>query len=262
MLFVFDLDGVVYRGETAVSGAVTALNRLADAGHTLFYLTNNSTRSRADYGAKLTRLGIPTLPEHVMTSGYATGLHLSALGAEGSSVYVVGERGLSEELALAGMRVLPPDSDECADFVAVGLDRELTYARLSRAHWQITHGARFIATNRDGTFPLEGGVEIPGGGSMVAALEASTGPAEVTIGKPEPYTWEQILRLTGAPPAGAVMVGDRPETDIFGARRVGMRTVLVLTGVATAAELPHLPPEQRPDRVIASVAELPELFDG
>jgi 4-nitrophenyl phosphatase len=262
LVFVFDLDGVVYRGDTAVPGAADALHRLATRGDRLYYLTNNSTRSRRQYAAKLTRLGIPTAPEQVMTSAYATGLHLQAMGAEGRTVFVLGEEGLAEEMRLAGLQVVPEAAETPADFVVVGLNRELTYGLLSRAHWHVTHGAMFIATNRDGTFPLEEGVEIPGGGAVVAALEASAGPALITIGKPEPYTWQHILELAGAAPRDAVMVGDRPETDVLGARRVGLRTVLVLTGVAQPEHLADLPADQRPDHVLPSLADLPELFDG
>src|SRR5207249_132911 len=120
-------------------------------------------------------------------------------------------------------------------------------------------GARCIATNRDGTYPREEGREIPGGGAMVAALEACAGPAEVTIGKPEPTTWREILALTGVSPRDAVMVGDRAETDILGARQVGMITILVLTGVTQEEELPHLPAEQRPDFILPAVANLPRF---
>src|SRR5207244_6607372 len=98
LTIVFDLDGVVYRGDTAVPGAVRTLSLLAEAGHSLYYLTNNSTRSRADYGRKLTGLGIPTDPEHVMTSAYATALYLQSRDAVGRSVFVVGEHGLAEEM--------------------------------------------------------------------------------------------------------------------------------------------------------------------
>lgn len=258
MLYVFDLDGVVYLGTTAIPGAPGAIRELQARGDQVFYLTNNSTRSRADYAARLNRLEIPTVPEQVMTSAYATGLYLQEHGAGGQSVYVLGERGLGEEMALAGFRVLGNDATERADWVVAGLDRELDFASLNAAFQHVRKGARFVATNRDATYPMETG-EIPGGGSVVAALEASAGPAEITIGKPELTTWLEILRMAGVEARDAVMVGDRPETDILGGNRVGMRTVLVLSGVAKAEDLPNLPDEQRPDYVLASIAELPQL---
>lgn len=259
MVLVFDLDGVVYLGETPIPGAIETLRTLEAAGHRIYFITNNSTRSREDYARKLARMGYPIPPERVVTSAYATALHLRARGAEGKRVYVVGENGLREEMRAAGLQVVEDGDPAPADFVVVGLDRTLTYARLERAHREIAQrGAVFIATNRDATYPTETGT-IPGGGSMVAAIEYSTGVTAATIGKPEPYAWELILHLAGATADQALMVGDRPETDILGARRVGMRTALVLTGVTDGRALDRLPEEQRPDFVLRDLTELPRL---
>ena len=262
MVIVFDLDGVVYRGDTPLPGAVSALAALSRAGHSLYFLTNNSTRSRAHYADKLTRMGIPTGAEQVVTSSYLTGRYLAERGGAGKRAYLVGEHGMAEELRLAGVEIAPDDGDEPVDYVVVGLDRNLTYARLARAHELIQRGARFIATNRDATYPVEDGREIPGGGAMVAALEHSTGVRAVTIGKPEPYPWRHILATTGVAPADALMVGDRPETDVLGAKRLGMRTALVLTGVTRGEAVANLPEEQRPDAVLTGVAELPALLEA
>src|SRR5439155_25022967 len=129
--------------------------------------------------------------------------------------------------------VLRDEHTEPAAYVVAGLDRTLTYEKLRRAFYEIrTNGARFVATNRDATYPQEDG-EIPGGGAIVAPIEYAAGVRGVTIGKPEPGTWQLILDLEGAAPDQAVMVGDRPETDIMGAKAVGLHTVLTLTGVAT-----------------------------
>jgi phosphoglycolate/pyridoxal phosphate phosphatase family enzyme len=259
LVLVFDLDGVVYLGDTPLPGAIESLNRLADEGHALYFLTNNSTRARVDYSDKLTAMGLPTHPEQVMTSAFATALYLKEQGASGKSVYVVGERGLAAELTAIGMRVLTLDDADKADYVVAGLDRGLTYAKLQRAHEEITvNGATFVATNRDATYPMERG-EIPGGGAIVAPIECSTGVKGVTIGKPEPHAWQRILALAGVDAAEALMVGDRPETDIMGAKQLGMDTVLVLTGVTTPPDLPHLPAEQLPDNVLPDLTHLPEL---
>jgi phosphoglycolate/pyridoxal phosphate phosphatase family enzyme len=259
LVVVFDLDGVVYLGETPIPRAIPALNTLEAAGHSLYFLTNNSTRSRASYASRLARMGYYCPPERVMTSAYATALYLAGEGAAGKSVLVVGEEGLAEEMRAVGMRVLAEDDPAPADYVVAGLDRGLTYARLRRAHDEITrNGARFVATNRDATYPMESG-EIPGGGAIVAPIEYSTGVRGITIGKPEPHTWLRILALAGAEPAEALMVGDRPETDILGARRLGLHTALVLTGVTSAAEAEHLPAEQRPEFVLPDLSALPDL---
>jgi phosphoglycolate/pyridoxal phosphate phosphatase family enzyme len=256
---VFDLDGVVYLGNTPIPGAIDSLNGLAEAGHALYFLTNNSTARRDDYVARLSGMGFRTDAAHVMTSAYATALHLAAEGAAGKAAFVVGEAGLAAELESVGVRVLGLEDAERADYVVAGLDRGLTYAKLLRAHREIVeHGACFVATNRDATYPMETG-EIPGGGAIVAPIETSTGVRGITIGKPEPGTWRRILALAGAAPAGAIMVGDRPETDIMGAKAVGLHTALVLTGVTSAAALPGLPAPQRPDHVLKDLTELPAL---
>lgn len=259
MVLIFDLDGVVYLGNTPIPGAIESLNRLSAEGHSLFFLTNNSTRARMDYVEKLAKLGYVTDAEHVMTSAYATGLHLRAEGAAGKSVFVVGEQGLCEEMAAIGMRVLTLEDDALADYVVAGLDRGLTYAKLQRAHHEIVvNGAAFVATNRDATYPMETG-EIPGGGAIVAPIEYATGVQGVTIGKPEPGAWLRILELAGAAPGQGLMVGDRPETDIMGAKALGLHTVLVLTGVTQASQLGALPEEQAPDHVIRDLTELSAL---
>jgi 4-nitrophenyl phosphatase len=208
---------------------------------------------------KLTRMGLPTRAEQVMTSAFATGLYLKNRGAEGKSVFVVGEEGLREEMAAIGMRVLSLEDGSPADYVVAGLDRGLTYAKLQRAHHEITlNGATFVATNRDATYPMETG-EIPGGGAIVAPIEFSTGVKGATVGKPEPGTWLGILELADAQPAEALMVGDRPETDIMGAKRVGLHTALVLTGVTSPSLIPTLPEEQQPDHVLQNLTLLSAL---
>ncbi|MBM3459246.1 MAG: HAD-IIA family hydrolase, partial [Armatimonadetes bacterium] len=259
MVVIFDLDGVVYLGNTPLPDAIEALNALAEVGHEVYFLTNNSTRSRPAYVDRLGTMGFATRADHVITSAFATGLYLQSLGAQGSRVLVVGEEGLAEEMAAAGMEVVPYEDPEPVQYVVAGLDRRLTYAKLQRAHREITErGAAFIATNQDATYPHEAG-EIPGGGAIVAPIAYSTGVTPVTIGKPEPHAWRRILGLCGAPPEQALMVGDRAETDIRGARSLGIHTALVLTGVTRPSALPGLPPEHRPDYVIHSLAEVPAI---
>jgi 4-nitrophenyl phosphatase len=262
LTIVFDLDGVVYRGETALPGAIVTLHRLAADGHSLYFLTNNATRSRTDYTRKLDRMGFPCPPEQVMTSAYATALYLAAEGAAGRKVFVVGEQGLVAELEAVGLAVVPLEGDERADYVVVGLDKGFSYAKLARAYREIMAGAVFVATNRDPTYPLEEGVEIPGGGTMVAAIECATAVRPVLIGKPEPFALERILALSGTGPEDAVMVGDRTDTDIRVGRRVGAATVLTLTGVTSREEALAAPAEEQPDYVVESLEELPGIVAG
>jgi phosphoglycolate/pyridoxal phosphate phosphatase family enzyme len=260
LILIFDLDGVIYRGESAVPGAIPTLSHLTATGHRLFFLTNNSTRSRQDYADKLARMGYPASAEQVMTSAYATGQYLRRQGAAGKRVFLIGEHGLAHEMEGAGLIVVPLESDQKAEYVVVGLDRFLTFDKLQRAFQEVRGGATFVATNKDPTYPMEEGREIPGGGSMVAALEYAVGRAPIAIGKPEPYTLEEIFRLAGGSPQEAVMIGDRLDTDIRVGRRLGLTTVLPLTGVTTRADVEAATVDERPDFVLESLEELPAVL--
>jgi len=254
--FVFDLDGVVYRGEQPLPGAVDTIETLRRLGHQVYFFTNNSTQTRTSYAEKLQRMGIPADEEHIMTSAYATALYLKEQGAQGASVVVVGEEGPREELKAIGVRLVEDGLNEKVDYVVVGLDRKFDYRTLTKAQQAILRGAKFIATNRDAAFPLEDGLVVPGGGALVAAIEVATGVTPVLIGKPETYAMRKLLELAHASPEDSVIVGDRLDTDVLLGKRLGATTVLVLTGVTSERELESAPPELRPDIVIHSLPEL------
>lgn len=253
-LFIFDLDGVIYRGDTVLPFAADTLATLRAAGDTVFFLTNNSTRTRDSYARKLQGMGIAATADEVMTSAHATALYFQEHGLTGATAYVIGEVGIIDELTRVGAQVVEGDPDTRVDCVVVGLDRDFTYHKLQQAQQAIQAGARFIATNTDRTFPVEGGRIIPGGGSLVAAVEAATGVAPLVIGKPEQFSLRKILEITGKTPENAVVIGDRLDTDVLAGRRMGMRTVLVLTGVTTERDIIEAPVEMRPNHVIADLS--------
>jgi phosphoglycolate/pyridoxal phosphate phosphatase family enzyme len=263
-VFVFDLDGVLYRGDEIVAGAPEALARLRARGAAvrLFFLTNNSSQTRRTYVDKLTRMGMPCTEDEIVTSASATAAYIADNYAplSGRTAYVVGGAGIADELSRIGVTArLPRDSavpDERFDFVIAGLDRDFNYATLERAQQAILDGAAFIATNRDGQFPLEGGRVIPGGGTMVAAIEASTDVKPAVIGKPEPLGLQTILRRAGCAPGEAVMIGDRLDTDVLCGNRIGVPTVLVLTGVTDLATARAATGDTRPGRIIESLNDL------
>ncbi len=256
-VYIFDLDGVLYRMDEPVPWARETLERLRAAGRKVFFLTNNSSRTRRDYVTKLASLNITAHEEEVMTSAYALGVYFNEVGAAGSSVYVIGEHGLVAELQAAGMRVVPFHPERHVPYVVVGWDRGLTYTKLAEAHRLVLAGASFIATNRDATYPDAGGLTLPGNGAAVAALVTSTGVSPITIGKPEPYTVQLILRRAGASPQECLVVGDRLDTDIAAGKKVGTRTALVLTGITSKEEALAAPPELRPDLLLTDLRELP-----
>jgi len=251
----------MYLGETPIPYAAEAVTRLREADRHVFFLTNNSGRTRADYRAKLAEVNGLDVPETaIFTSAYATALYLKQRSAAGRSAFIIGEPGLAAELeASGGLKcVTRPDSMDPADidYVVVGIDRQFTYDKLRFAHAAITRGhAQFIATNRDATFPMEIG-EIPGGGSLVAALATASGREPITIGKPETHAYEAILQAARVTALESVMVGDRLDTDIAVGRRAGAKTVLVLTGVTSPEKAAAAPPEWRPDIIIGDLREL------
>ena len=223
---IFDMDGVLYRGDIVMPYAREAVGRLRAAGWQVFFATNNSTASRADYVARLTRLGLGGDEEHVITSAYATAHYLERLDPKPKDVFVVGADGLRNEIRAVGIGVRAADAlpgahppPEAAadgvrpgamreylshlelpplpDTVVVGLDLHLTYARLAEAQRALAGGARFIASNKDRAYPVEGRL-LPGAGSIVAALEIASGRPSVCIGKPEPFLFQEAIRRAGS----------------------------------------------------------------
>jgi HAD superfamily hydrolase (TIGR01450 family) len=276
VLLLVDLDGVVYRASQPVPGMAALLADRAAAGDDVVYVTNNSMHFRGEYVARLTALGAPVGPERVVTSARATALHFQHERPEVRRVLVVGASGLERELREVGLDVVTAghaatrmaqeglDGFAAAggpDAIACGLDPQLTYLRLAAAADCIRAGAAFVATNRDPVFPTERGVR-PGAGSIVAAIEATTGVAAQTIGKPAPKLFEIAAAAVGCTGSEAVVVGDNLLTDIGGARAVGARSVLVLTGVTSRDQIDTLPAEQRPTAVADDADGLREALES
>ena len=267
-LVIFDLDGVVYRGDRPVAGAAELIRRLHDAGTLVRYATNNSTVTRRDYVARLERMGIRAAADEVATSSWATVEHLRAHEPGVRRVLAVGERGLVEEFRAAGYEVVAA-ADAVGDGISgaplaatydacvVGLDREFDYRRLTAAVTAVRAGAALVATNADTVYPTADG-SLPGAGAMVAAIAAATGARPLVIGKPEPALFQLILEAAAVSPDEALVVGDNPDSDIIAARRTGIRSVLVLTGVADRATADALDGERRPHHV----ADGPEDVDA
>jgi 4-nitrophenyl phosphatase len=237
---VFDMDGVLWRGSEALPGLVALFEFLHARGIPYRLATNNSRRTPADYTAKLAALGVSHVPEaSILTSGIVTAAYLQTRYPAGTGLYVIGGAGLKQELAQAGFDL----RDEDVRAVVVGIDLDFTYAKARHATRLIRGGADFIASNADRTIPLEDGL-APGAGSIVAMLQAATDCEPLVLGKPHPAIFETALRQMNVQPHEAMMVGDRLNTDIEGAKRAGMAAVLVLTGVNTredAATAPHPP---------------------
>ena len=250
--WLFDLDGTVYRGDALIPGAAETIAALRADGRRVAFISNKPLQTRADYAAKLTRLGIPSSAADVVNSSLVLARHLRTLDPA-APVFVIGEPPLVTELDAYGFEVR---RDHRVRWVVIAFDRTFDYAKLNVALQAVRAGARLIATNPDRTCPTEDG-EIPDCAGMIAAVEAVTGKrVEVIVGKPSPIMLEVALATLGVPASDCVMVGDRIETDIVMGKRLGLATVLVLTGI-TRANDPRIA-EIGPDTVIGSIRELIE----
>jgi HAD superfamily hydrolase (TIGR01450 family) len=274
MLLLVDLDGVLYRGADPVPGVAAVLAARAVAGDVVVYVTNNSMHYRADYVRRLTELGAPVSADRVVSAPRATALYLREHEPAVRRVLTVGASGLDRELRDVGLEVVNAgfaaermakegiDGVAAAgrpDAVVAGVDPQLTYLRLAAAADCIRAGARFIATNRDPTYPTERWIR-PGAGAVVAAIEVASGVSPVTIGKPEPLLMEQAAHAGGGDPRDAIVIGDGIVTDLAAARAVGARTILMLTGVSTRAAAEALPEAERPLALAVDAAELAQLL--
>jgi 4-nitrophenyl phosphatase len=237
---IIDMDGVLWRGDVPMPRLVEFFEGLRARGIRIVLATNNASKSGADFVAKLARMGVTVALEEVLTSPQATSAWL-ATHAPGARVYMIGEQGLRTELEALGTVVVNDDGPPFdATHVVVGIDRQLTYAKLVEACLLIRAGARFIGTNPDLTFPGDRGI-VPGNGSILTALRVSTDVAPLIIGKPEPEMMVQALRRMGGTAEDTAVLGDRLDTDILGGQRAGLTTVLVLSGVTSREQLAHDP---------------------
>jgi len=269
-LVIFDLDGVVYRGSEAVPGAAALVNALRGRGILTSFATNNSMATRRAYVDRLAEHGITATLDEIVTSSSATVAYLQAHLPEVRRVLAVGADGLLAELRDGGIDASPvagaaPNDwnggalPEQYDAVVAGLDQQIDYRRLGIAAAAMRAGARFIATNADVRFPTPDGF-VPGAGAVVAALQATSGEDPLIVGKPEPGMFQAILERTGVAAEDALVVGDNPDADIVAARRAGIASVLVLTGVADAGTAGVLQGERRPDHVAADPAQVGALL--
>lgn len=247
---LFDMDGVLYRGQTPLPGVADLWQFLRERQIAFACITNNASMTPQQYEAKLAAMGIALPAERVITSAQATARYLRQQYPAGTRVFVVGMQGLREALFADGYFV---EDDHAPELVVQGADFTLTYERLKRATLHIRRGARFISTNPDRTFPSEEGL-IPGAGAIAAALSAATDVTPLVIGKPAPTMFLVGAAMLGVTPAQTLVVGDRLDTDIAGAIAAGMPSALVLTGVSTAAEANAGP--IHPDLIIADLPEL------
>ena len=231
-----DLDGVVYRGDAPVPGAVERFRRWQDAGIPYCFVTNNAEKSSDAFADKIRGLGIACEAEQVVTSGDVALDHLRSHYVPGSGVYVIGTTYFKDRVAEAGFEL----ADTGAAAVLVALDRNFNYAMMTTALGNVLSGAHLIGTNPDLIRPLADGFE-PGAGAITQSIAAASGTTPIFMGKPDPTIIRTAIARLGVEPAQAIMIGDKLDTDILAGQRAGVTSIFMETGVPLDSRSPVTP---------------------
>lgn len=258
---IIDMDGVLWHGEAAQPGLVEFFQTLRDLRLPFILATNNASQTAEQYVDKLAGMGVGVAAAEILTSGMAAASYLAErYPPRKTKVFVIGTDGLRQPLLELGYSLtglLDDDCDQTAELVICGLDKQLSWNKLATATLNIQAGAAFYGSNGDVTLPTERG-PLPGNGATLAALEAATGVTPITLGKPEPIIYQQAFDLLGTSPAHTIAIGDRLDTDILGAVRAGIRSLLLLSGISTLEDLEAV--DYKPTWVMQDIAELTRVL--
>jgi HAD superfamily hydrolase (TIGR01450 family) len=252
--FVLDLDGTLYRGSQLFPQTLPFLAQLRQRGIGYTFLTNNTSRSKSDYVAKLAKLGVEASESEIYTPADSTIAYLRQQLPQVKSIAVLGTPSLCQQFVNAGFRI----SWDTPQAVIVGFDTTLTYERLCHTAWWISKGLPYIATHPDLVCPTDEPTVLVDCGSITACLTAATGRQPLVLGKPDPAILVAVCSTYSLAPAELAMVGDRLYTDMAMARRAGTMAVLVLSGEATAADAATM--SDPPDLIVSDVGELGRLI--
>lgn len=229
---LLDMDGVLWQGSKPVLEIGLLFDRIQKLGVQAFCVTNNSTRSVSYHLDKLKGFGVALDPSRIITSAEATAEYMEVKFPNRGNLFVIGESGIRDALERSGFQILDTGSAQEVIAVVIGLDQELTYRDLDLAVGYLQLGAYFVGTNPDLTIPTPTGT-APGAGAIIRGVELSSGKKAHIIGKPHPGLYSLALARAKSLPEETLMIGDRLETDISGAQQMGIRTAVVLTGIAT-----------------------------
>jgi 4-nitrophenyl phosphatase len=246
--FAFDLDGVIWLAGGVLPDAAQAIDAVRKAGKPLLFLTNNASYLPSYITSRLAEGGIQASEREILTSASAARSWIRRHGLVGKRAFVLGTRPVVDQLAEV-VEVVPVERGASVDLVFVARDLDLTYDRLAAASDAVRNGATFVTSNRDNVMPTPDGFE-PGTGSVLAAIEAASARRAISVGKPEQAMMEAAAAVLGY--EGVLMIGDRPDSDVAGARCIGWDAALVMTGVTRPGDA--LDPA--PDYVLRTLADL------
>jgi 4-nitrophenyl phosphatase len=252
---VCDMDGVLWRGKMPMPGLTEFFAFLRERNIHFVLATNNATRTAIQYAERLAEFGVRVSEAEILPSCDVVADYLTTIGPPGARVFVVGEAALVNSIQARGFVI----GDDEAEIVVAGLDRQATYSKLAQATHLIRHGAKFIGSNPDRTWPGETEM-TPGAGAILAFLEAATGVKPFIVSKPAPVMFQQALARMGRRPEETAMIGDRLETDIEGGKRAGLKTILVLSGISTEADIERQ--GIHPDLIFRDIGELAQVWRG
>jgi 4-nitrophenyl phosphatase len=239
---ILDMDGVVWRGDAPIGDLAAIFQRIRERGLKFVFATNNSTKTSEQYVAKLKEFGVEVEPWQVVTSSQAAARAMAQTYPQGTKALVIGEDGLRIPLEQEGFEIVSVENAPHAQVVVMGMDRGVSFEKISEATLLIRKGARFYATNMDKTFPTPRG-QIPGAGAWASVIITATNVEPIVAGKPFPFLMELSLEKLGKKKEETLVVGDRLETDIAAGQRVGCRTALVLSGVSTKEQADNWNPQ-------------------
>jgi 4-nitrophenyl phosphatase len=251
---IIDMDGVLWRGDQPIPGLLRFFDVLRERGLKYVLATNNPLRTPAGFAERATRLGIPICADQVITATTVTVRYLSDHYPAGTRVHVISEPPLKQLVTEAGFVL----ADDLVEVVVVSMDFSMTYETLKHGALLIRNGADFIATNPDPYYPSEEGL-VPAAGAFVLALAASTEREPVVMGKPESPIFELALERIGLPSEQVAVLGDCLTSDIGGGNKVGLKTILVLTGVTTREMLAS--GSTKPSCVFSSIVTLSNVLE-
>lgn len=252
--FLVDLDGVVWIGSEPVPGSAETLRALLESGKRIVFVTNNPGRPPAAYAERLGEVGVEVGEEQIVTAGMVAARLAGEAAGDRGSAFVIGASALKEMVAATGPRVLEGEEGREADVVVVSGHRGFDYAELLTAKRALDRGAALVATSHDPTMPFPGG-EVPGTGSILAAVEVASGRTAEIAGKPERHLFEMAIEALGGE-GRLAMVGDRIASDIEGGRGAGLETILVLSGTTSRAQAEAADPP--PNHLLENLAGLLE----